>query len=319
MKAVQILGDMSSPQITTTASLPQPVPQGTDLLVRVHAAGITGDEVTWPEVYARTSRIPGHDISGVISALGPEYTGPLTVGQEVYVCLHPDRGAGQAEYAVCSAQEVAPKPKSVSFAEASALPIPLLTAWEALTSRGNVTAGMRVLITGASGAVGILAVQLATRVISGGGAHVIALASARNHDDLKNLGAQEVVDYNTPGWENLATGKVDVVFDTVGGEVLAKTWESVKEDGLIITVGDPAPSWAFGGKPPAEAETHPRVRYLHFIVSPNAERLEEGARMIDEGSLRPLAAKGFPFEQAQEAWAYAQTRSRGHKVAIEFA
>lgn len=314
MKAVQILGDVTSPEIFVNASMNTPTAKGSEILIKTHSAGITGDEIIWPEPYASPTRIPGHEISGVISAVGPEYNGPLIIGQEVYAFLDAERGQGQAEYVISLPNEVALKPNSVSHAEAAALPIPLLTAWEALTEHGNVKAGMRVFVTGASGAVGTLTVQLLKNVI---GAHVVALASSRNHELLKKLGADEVFDYNTSGWEKNVNG-VDMVFDTVGGYILAKTWGCVKEDGVIVTVGDPAPDWAFGrGKAPESAD-HPNVQYFHFIVSPNAERLGEAGRMIDAGSLSTLPIKPFPFKEAKAAWEYAQKRGRAGKGVINF-
>ncbi|KAK4194341.1 hypothetical protein QBC40DRAFT_302210 [Triangularia verruculosa] len=314
MKAVQILGDKSCPKIVTNHSLKTPEPENDDILVQVYAAGITGDEVLWPEVYSTPTRIPGHDISGVISAFGPVYDGPLKIGQEVFAFLDADRGQGQAQYAICSPDEVAPKPASISHAEAAALPIPVLTAWEAMAEHGRIRSDMRVLVTGASGAVGMLFVQFGKRVV---GAHVIALASAQHHSALAELGASQVVDYNTPDWERLISD-VDVVFDTVGGDVLAKTWETVKEDGVIVTVGDPPPPWAFGRGTAVESIGNPGVRYLHFIVSANAERLRKASEMIDGGRIKALAVKAFPFREAEKAWLHAQQRNRGHKVVIEF-
>ncbi|KAJ5288903.1 hypothetical protein N7478_001933 [Penicillium angulare] len=314
MKAVQILGDISSPEIFPNWSMEKPKPKGSQILIHVHAAGITGDEIIWPEPYASPTRIPGHEISGVICEFGPDYTGSLIVGQEVFAFLGANRGQGQAEYAICLPDEVALKPKSISHAEAAALPIPVLTAREALTDHGSVKSGMKVLITGASGAVGVMAVQLLARM---DGMEVVALASARNHEMVKDLGAHEVLDYNFVGWEREVQG-ADVVFDTVGGDVLAKAWECVKDDGVIVTVGDPAPAWAFGGGQAPESIDRPRVRYEHFIVSPNTEWLGDGSEMIDDGSLRKLSVQAFPFGKAKEAWAYARERGRKDKVVIVF-
>lgn len=314
MKAVQILGDASSPRIAITHSIPKPVPTDADILIQVHSAGITGDEVTWPEVYQTPTRIPGHDISGTIVSLGPDYDGPLIIGQDVFACIAADRGEGQAEYVVCKPEEVALKPTSLSHAEAAVLPIPALTAWEAIKEHSTITSEMRVLVTGASGSVGRLYVQLVKQL---SGAHVIALASKRNHDLLESLGANELIDYSSPNWET-STKNVDLVFDTVGGEVLSKTWETVKPDGTIITVGDPAPAWAFNDEEAPESLRYPGVKYKHFIVSPKAERLSQVASMVDKGLLKPLTVKTFSFEQGVEAWDHARQRGRDYKVVIEF-
>ncbi|ERS96178.1 NADPH2:quinone reductase [Sporothrix schenckii 1099-18] len=319
MKAVQILGDASSPKIVTTDSIAIPSLKGAEILIRVLASGVTGDEVLWPEVYETTSRIPGHDVSGVIAAFGPHYNGPLAVGQDVVALLAADRGQGQAEYTICLADEVALKPDSITHEEAAALPIPVLTAWQAVVDHGKLTAGttgMRILITGASGAVGMLAVQFAIRLAD---ANVIALASSRNHRTLKQLGVQDVDlhDYNTPGWEaNIKD--VDVVFDTVGGDVLRKTWETVKSDGIIITVGDPAPAWAFGGGKAPESADYPDVRYMHFIVSPDSHTLARALEMIGDGSIKPLEVESIPVEKADQAWERARQRGRSKKIVITF-
>jgi NADPH:quinone reductase-like Zn-dependent oxidoreductase len=314
MKAVQILGDASSPTVATTHEIAKPVPKDTQILIQVHAAGITGDEITWPEPYARATRIPGHDISGKVSELGPNYNGPLKVGHEIYAMISPDRGEGQAEYAICTANEVSPKPSSISHAEAAALPIPLLTAYEALLDHGGIKSGMRVFITGASGSVGSLAVQIAKRKF---GAHVVGLASAQHHETLRSMGADEVFDYKVDGWET-QFDKVGLVFDTVGGKVLEKCWNVVEDDGALITIGDPAPSWAFGQGVAPEAVDHPGVRYKHFILSPEGERLGQLGGMIDAGLVKPLKVEAFPFEDSVKAWAYARQRGRGNKAVISF-
>ncbi|RGP77163.1 reticulon-4-interacting 1 like mitochondrial [Fusarium longipes] len=314
MKAIQILGDTSSPNITVTYSMPKPTPVDSEILVRVHAAGITGDETTWPEVYQTPSRIPGHDISGTIVSFGPSYIGNLKVGQDVFALIAADRGEGQAEYVVCTAEEVAPKPASLSHPEAAVLPIPTLTAWEAAQDLLEIKPEMTVLVTGASGSVGRQFVQLAKHLA---GAHVIALASPRNHSVLHDLGAEEVIDYTTSNWEN-TIGPVDFVFDTVGGEILSKTWETVKGCGTIITVGDPAPAWAYGDGKASESSEYPGVTYKHFIVSPNAKRLADIANMLDEGILKPLGVRKFPFDQGVDAWDCARQRGRDYKVVIEF-
>ncbi|CEI61725.1 hypothetical protein FVEN_g2790 [Fusarium venenatum] len=314
MKAIQILGNVSSPKISINHSMPQPKPVNSDILIHVHSAGITGDETTWPEVYQTPTRIPGHDIAGTIVSFGPAYKGNLEIGQDIFALIAADRGEGQAEYVVCTPEEVAPKPSSLSHAEAAVLPIPTLTAWEAVEHFLAIKSNMRILVTGASGAVGRQFVQLVKHLTH---AHVIALASPRNHDTLRNLGADEVIDYASPHWE-VSLLPVSLVFDTVGGEILSKTWETVEEDGTIITVGDPAPAWAFGDDEAPESLKYPSVKYKHFIVSPNAKRLADVASMLDKGLLKPLDVRRFPFDQGVAAWDCAKQRGRDYKIAIEF-
>ncbi|KAL2017327.1 hypothetical protein VTK56DRAFT_2300 [Thermocarpiscus australiensis] len=340
MKAVQILGPKTNPQITLNPAHPlpsldnanhdgHPLDPAKAILIRVHSAGLTGDEITWPELYDHNpTRIPGLEVSGVVAQLPPGYTGKLAVGDDVYALLHTDRGGrGQAEYVYARADEVARKPRTLSHARAAALPVPALTAWEALFKRvppglpegGQQQQGqqqLRILVTGASGAVGSLLVQLARRRVPG--ARVVALASGAREGYLRELGADEVVDYAVPDWEEGMAKSVDAVFDTVGKEVLAKCWTVVKDDGVLVTVGDLPPAWAFGKGVAKEAEGRPGLRYDYFIVSPDREALEEVARLIDEGAVKPLPVVEYPADKAVDAWEFARQRSRHGKVVINF-
>lgn len=332
MKAIQILGTSKDDhRVVLNNNLPSPpAPSGSQALIKVHSAGITYDEVGWDEVYKTSSRIPGHDISGVVHQLGPAYSGTLQVGNEVYSMLHVDRGQGQAEYVLAGGEEgkdtdeeVVRKPKSLSHAQAAALPIPVLTAWEALfvhvgedvlRRAGKKT---RVLVTGASGAVGSIVVQLAARLFKDT-VEVVALASSANHDRLRNLGANAVADYKTPDWEK-EVGSVDAVIDTAGSEVLAKGWQVIKSPGgVIVTVADPAPAWAFGKSVPEELERHPGVRYVYFVVSLNGAALRKVGELIDEGTIQALPIVEYPVDQAVEAWEFAKQRSRKGKTVINF-
>lgn len=328
MKAVQILGPRTSPNITLNPSHPvpaQPEAHPDAVLIRVHSASITAPEVTWPELYDTAARIPGHDVSGTVAALPPAYAGPLAVGQPVYAMLRADAPqGGQADYAHATrpAAEVARKPAALTHAQASALPIPALTAWEMLGAAARRRAGplprdARLLVTGASGAVGVMLVQLARRLVPG--ARVVALASAERLPSLAELGADELVDYAAPDWEVGLRGSVDAVLDTVGGEVLRRSWTAVKDDGVVVTVADPPPAWALSkGVVPPEAEGRPGVRYVYFVVSPDRDVLEKVADLIDEGAVKPLPVVEFPVDRAVEAWEFAGQRSRRGKAVINF-
>ncbi|KXX77531.1 Reticulon-4-interacting protein 1, mitochondrial [Madurella mycetomatis] len=325
MKAVQILGPRTSPKVTLNPSHPlpsQPEAHPGAVLIRVHSASITAPEVTWPELYDTAARIPGHDISGTVAALPPSYAGPLAVGQPVYGMLRADAPqGGQADYAHATrpAAEVARKPAGLTHAQASALPIPALTAWEMLGAgrAGPLPRGARLLVTGASGAVGMMLVQLAKRAVPE--ARVIALASAERLAYLRELGVDELVDYATPDWEVGLRRGVDAVLDTVGGEVLRRSWSAVKDDGVVVTVADPPPEWALNkGVVPAELGGRPGVRYVYFVVSPDRDVLEKVADLIDEGAVKPLPVVEFPVDRAVEAWEFAGQRSRRGKAVINF-
>jgi NADPH:quinone reductase-like Zn-dependent oxidoreductase len=293
--------------------MPKPTPVGAQVLVKVHAAGITGDEVTWQELYQQSTRVPGMELSGTIAALGPDYAGMRSVGDAVYAMLSAHHGQGQAEYALCLDEEMSAKPSSLSHAEAAALPIPAMTAWEAIYHKAEMGWGNKVLVTGASGAVGRMMVQAACRLLN---AKVTALASRRHHELLRKLGAQTVLDYHDAGWETSATD-FDIVLDTVGANVLHKTWDMVKSNGTIVTVGPPEP-WAFMGEKPKEQETHPDVKCTYFIVSPSSTNLEKVAELIDGSCVKGLPVREFPSDQAVEAWEFAQTRNRDSKGVIVF-
>jgi len=312
MRAIQILGPKPG-RVTLNPAHPIPIPTPTptpttkdnnnnnnnttttnQLLIRVHAAGVTADELTWPELYSTPSRIPGHDISGVIvsaSNSGDDDDDNLKTGTEVYGMLSPSLGAGQADYVLASAQEISRKPASLSHSEAAALPIPVLTAWQALFEHarlgmGNASDGgktKKILVTGASGAVGMMVIQLA-RAVLGGGVEIVALASAEKREVLVRLGADEIVDYRLPDWEGSVVGgdksggggEVDVVIDTVGGAVLEKSWKTVKGGaaadggggggGVIITVADPPPVWADAKTIPKELEFKPGMCFSFLFL-----------------------------------------------------
>ncbi len=314
MKAIQVLGDKASPTIHFTTTLSPPTPSSSQILIKVAAAGITADELTWPELYETPNRVPGHDVSGTVHALGPSYAGPLQVGDDVFAMLGADRGMGMAEFAIVEESEVAVKPAAVSHAQAAALPIPLLTAWEAAHRHLRLEKGARVLVTGASGAVGRIFVQIAAKVV---GAEVVALASGEKIEAVKEMGAAMAVDYRMQGWE-LEVGRVDAVFDTVGGSVLNKCWTAIKENGALVTVGDPPPQWAFGGGEPEELKMRPGVRALHFIVDADGKALDEVGRLVESGVVSSLPVREFKVEEAVEAWNFAGTRGRGEKAVVMF-
>lgn len=314
MKAVEVLGTQANPEVTLNPAIPKPCPKKAEILVKVHAAAVTRDELTWGELWLRPVHIPGHDISGEIAAFGPDYKGDLKVGDEVYSMIHAFRGQGQAEYVIVESSELAKKPRRLNHAQASAMPIPLLTAWEAIFERAQVQKGWKVLVTGANGAVGFVLVQMASRLA---GAEVIAVSSPQHHESLKELGASQVVDYNTPNWED-SIKDVDVVIDTVGDPILTKTWKTIKSHGHIITVGPPPAAWEYGKGRPDELDEFPNVKWLFFIVVPKRETLEKAAELIDNGTIKPIAIELFSPDKASQAHKSASIRSRKGKVVIEF-
>ena len=271
---------------------PEPQPGTDDLRVRVYAAGVTPTELLWyPTTHTqsgekRTHVIPGHEFSGVIDAVGAGVTG-LRLGQEVYGLNDWFSDGAMAEYCITKPFCVAPKPKRLTHAETASVPIGALTAWQGLFDRARLQAGERVLVHGGSGAVGVFATQLAHFR----GAHVIATASARNLEFVSRLGAEQVIDYRAVRFED-TVGDIDVVFDTVGGETLERSWGVLKPGGRMVTIAANS-----------EETSDERTKQAFFIVEPNQKQLTEIGGMLDVGTLQPVVDAVVPFAQAPAAYA----------------
>jgi len=291
MKAIR-LHVRGGPEAFAYEEAPRPRPGEAEVLVRVHAAGVIHTELSWSTTSTTQSGeprplpvIPGHEFSGEIAALGPEVR-DVHVGDLVYGLNDWYRDGTSAEYCVARVSDLADKPTSVDHIHAAATPISALTAWQALVERAGLVAGQRVLIHGAAGGVGNLAVQLA----HSRGARVTATASAANLEFVRSLGAEEVIDYRAQRFEDVVRD-VDVVFDTVGGETLERSWGVLKPGGRLVTV-------AASG----EQTTDERIRAAYFIVEPSRTQLEEIARLIDAGALRPVVGAVFPLAEARQAY-----------------
>src|SRR5437667_11448919 len=241
MKAIRI-HDRGSPDHLVYEDVPQPHPDPGEVLVRVYATGVIANELKWDETYQtkagspRALPIPGRDLSGVVEAVGHGVTAPAR-GNEVYAMLDYGCDGAEAEFTIALPKELAPKPRTLDHVQAAAVPLTALTAWQALFEHACLGEGQTILIHGAAGGVGVFAVQLARHA----GAHVIATASARNHDFLRELGADEIIDYTTTRFEDVVQ-RVDVVFDTVGGDTLQRSWQVVKPGGVLVSVVSPRPS-----------------------------------------------------------------------------
>ena len=291
MKAIR-LHVRGGPEAFAYEEAPRPRPGEAEVLVRVHAAGVIHTELSWSTTSTTQSGeprplpvIPGHEFSGEIAALGPEVR-DVHVGDLVYGLNDWYRDGTSAEYCVARVSDLADKPTSIDHIHAAATPISALTAWQALVERAGLVAGQRVLIHGAAGGVGNLAVQLA----HSRGARVTATASAANLEFVRGLGAEEVIDYRAQRFEDVVRD-VDVVFDTVGGETLERSWGVLKPGGRLVTV-------AASG----EQTTDERIRAAYFIVEPSRTQLEEIARLIDAGALRPVVGAVFPLAEARQAY-----------------
>ena len=291
MKAIQ-MHSQGGPQQLVFEEVEKPLLDPGDALVRVIASSITKDELSWPPTYqtkdgqVRLPTIPGHEFAGIVEALAPEVA-DVRIGDEVYGLASFYRNGSAAEYLAVAASDVAPKPKTLDFEQAAAVPLAGLTAWQALFDHGKLVAGQRVLIHGAAGGVGTFAVQLAHWK----GAHVIATASSSHADFLREIGADQVIDYEKDKFEEIVKD-VDLVLDTVGGDLVERSRLVLSPTGMLITIVDSLPTEG------AAALT----RELFFIVEPNRSELIELGKLIDAGKLKTIISEVFPLDNARKAF-----------------
>jgi NADPH:quinone reductase-like Zn-dependent oxidoreductase len=290
MRAIR-LHTAGGPEGLALDEIPTPTPATGEALVRVHAAALTRDELDWPT--DRLPAIPSYELSGVVAAVGPGVAG-VAEGDAVYALTPFDRDGVAANYAAVPADVLAPKPSSLDDVESAALPLAALSAWQGLFDHGRLKEGQRVVVHGAAGGVGHLATQLARWR----GAHVIGTASPRSADQATAFGAHEVLASSA----DLGTLEpVDLVFDTVGGELLERSPELVRSGGRLVSV--------------AEEPRDTAIHATYFIVEPNREQLVELARVVDGGDLRPAIDSVFPLEDARAAFDRSlETGKRGKVV-----
>lgn len=305
--------------LTLDTDIPIPQPSNpNEVLVRIKATTVIRDALTWPETYAHEYTIPGHDLAGTVAAVFPASPNPpFKPGDEVFGMAHADRGSAWAEYALVRDSEIAHKPKKLSWEEAAAMPLSAQTAYEALLHAGIPLSGgagatperkkTTILITGAAGGVGVYLVQLARRA----GLRVVAASSsnARNGEFLRDLGADETVEY--AALHVLEQDRVfDIIVDTVGGDVLEGCWDLVKTPtGSLISVD--SASFDFVREHERKGIRKEGVKALFFIVQGSGEALAQLARFADEGSLKVFVLDRYPLGKAVEAYERASGRGGG--------
>jgi len=271
----------------TLTDLPYPHAAENDVIVRVHAAGFTPGELDWPATWTdragrdRTPSVPGHELSGVVADLGFGTTG-LTVGQRVFGLADWARDGALAEFTAVEARNLAPLAADIDHTVAAALPISGLTAWQGLFVHAGLVAGQTILVNGAAGGVGSIAVQLAREV----GAHVIGAGRAADRETVLGLGAQEFLDLAA----DPLPGGVDVVFDVIGGSVLAQSTAAVRPGGTVVTIA----------APPTERPKDGRA--VFFVVEPDRAQLTELAQRVRDGRLRVLVGDVRPLAEAADAF-----------------
>jgi NADPH:quinone reductase-like Zn-dependent oxidoreductase len=286
----------------TLADVDLPHAAENDVIVEVHAASFTRDELDWPATWTdrsghdRAPSIPGHELSGVVAELGYGTTG-LTVGQRVFGITDWARDGSLAEYAAVEARNLAPLPADVDHPAAAALVISGLTAWQALFDHGGLRAGQTALIHGAGGGVGSIAVQLAREA----GARVVATGRAADEDVVRRLGADVFVDLETQPLESV--GEVDLALDVIGGEILERTAGLVRHGGTLVTISVPPTVAPVAG------------RAVFFVVEPDRARLADLAERLRAGRLTTLIGAVRPLDEA--AAAFSRDRRTSGKTIIE--
>lgn len=303
MRAVVQHG-FGGPEVLRVEQVPRPVPLPTEVLVRVHAAGI--NPVDWKTregkgmagVLGEPPFVPGWDVSGVVEEIGFGVT-TLAPGDEVYAMPWFPRAAGAyAEYVTAPARQFARKPTEISHEQAAAVPLAALTAWQSLVDTAHVDTAqagirLRVLVHAAAGGVGHFAVQIAKHF----GAYVIGTASASRHDWLAGLGADELIDYTATRFED-AVKDVDVVIDTVGDaheHTGIRSLDVLRPGGLIVAI-------ASGASPALHQQARARgLRSSAFLVEPDGPALTRIAGLIEAGQIAVEVAEVFDLDQAAQA------------------
>ncbi|SFP49425.1 NADP-dependent oxidoreductase [Tranquillimonas alkanivorans] len=291
MSTVIRIHEFGDASVLRAEDQPVPEPGPGELLVRVDAAGVNPVDFKIREgAYPLVTKddLPfsmGADVAGTVERAGEGVTS-FDRGAAIHAMLGQGRGA-YAQHVIVKSDEAAAIPANLSAAEAASVPLAGLTAWQGLLDHGRLAAGQRVLIHGAAGGVGHFAVQIAKAQ----GATVIATAREEDADFLRDLGADEVIDYRNQRFED-ETDEIDLVFDTIGGETQERSWQVLKKGGAMVsTLDEPSESKA------NEKNAH-RAR---FLVQPNGTQLEEIDALIHQGKIRVVVDRTFPLDQAGRA------------------
>ena len=294
MRAVR-LGTVGGPEKLEIERVPTPAPQPGEALVKVHAAAITRDELEWP--VDRLPAVPSYEMSGVVVAVADDVR-DRAVGDAVYALLPFDRDGAAADYVATPADLLAPKPETLDHIQSAAVPLAALSAWQALFDHGALEAGQRVLILGAAGGVGHLAVQIA----GARGAHVVGAAAPGNAEWILSLGAHEVTDPER--WSMDPVAPVDLVFDTVGGARFSRAASFLRAGGTMVSVAAPPPDG---------------IDADYFVVEPNRAQLIELSGLADDGLLDPQIDSIFALEDARAAFERSLTGGKRGKVVLRVA
>ncbi len=284
MKAIVVSDRAAGTTGLKLVERPEPQPGINDVIVEVHAAGFVNTELTWPSTWTdrlgrdRTPTIPGHEVAGVVTALGYGTTG-LAVGQRVFGLTDWYRDGTLAEYVAMEARNLAPLPDDVDFEVGASLPISGLTAWQGLFVHGRLRAGQRIIAHGAAGAVGSVVTQLAREF----GAYVIGTGRDPDRQIVRDLGANEFIDLDRENLE--VVGEVDLVFDLIGGDIGRRSAALIRPGGILVSIVGPE----------APPETGSMV---DFVVEADRPQLSEIIKRIRDGRLRSKIGAVATLENA---------------------
>lgn len=322
MKALLQPDPASTKLILTSLPLPIPKVDSTEHLIRIHTAALTNGELLWRHNFpvpaspsAPRIFIPLYDIAGTVLTSPPN--SPFPPGSEIYTRTDYTRTGSGSEYTVIRTDELALKPRKLSWAEAATVPMSAMTAWQALFVHAGLAPaegaaqGKKIFITAASGGVGSWAVQLAKWA----GAEVLGTASGSNVEFVKSLGASEVLDYKTADvreWAGKGGNQADVVVDCVGKTSLADAWFVVKEGGTLVSIFQPPE-----GVRPKEAEGK-NVRDLFFVMESKGSQLEVVTKTLDEGTFRANLDSVFPLSKFEEAFEKLASGKTQGKIVLDF-
>jgi NADPH:quinone reductase-like Zn-dependent oxidoreductase len=301
MKAIVVTDQAAGTAGMKLMERPEPQAAINDVVVQVHASGFVPTELAWPPTWTdrlgrdRTPVIPGHELAGVVTALGYGTTG-LSLGQRVFALADWYRDGTLAEYLAVEARNLAPLPGDVDFTVGASLPISGLTAWQGLFEHGRLQAGQSVLAHGAAGAVGSMVTQLAREA----GAYVIGTGRAADRQKALDFGAKEFVDLENDALEDV--GGVDLVFDVIGGDIGKRSAGLIRAGGTLVTIVGPAEAR------PADGLA------VDFVVESDRAQLSEIVQRVRDGRLRTNIGNVSTLDDAVAA--FNATERRAGKTVI---
>jgi NADPH:quinone reductase-like Zn-dependent oxidoreductase len=301
MKAIVVTDQAAGTAGMKLVERPEPQAAINDVVVQIHASGFVGTELAWPSTWAdrrdrdRTPSIPGHELAGVVTALGYGTTG-LSVGQRVFGLADWYRDGTLAEYLAIEARNLAPLPGDVDFTVGASLPISGLTAWQGLFEHGRLRAGQSVIAHGAAGAVGSMVAQLARLA----GAHVIGTGRAADRQKALDFGANEFVNLDSEVLEDV--GQVDLVFDLIGGDIGKRSARLVRAGGTLVSIVGPSEAR------PADGLA------IDFVVESDRAQLSEIVQRVRDGRLRTNIGTVATLDEAVAA--FNSTARRAGKTVI---